>query len=190
MAPEQNNSYRSYYILAYRVRTVACSIYRDRVSGIKFTVISGGQTGVDRAALDVAMKWGFPYGGWCPAGRWAEDGCIPDQYLLRVTPDSNPAQRTVWNVRDSDGLLILGRVEGSEGSRLARKTAEAWNRPVHCAEVEAPVEPIIQWLRTWEFSSVNVAGPRESEQPGVYAWAFEFLEKVIQNYLAAERNTS
>ncbi|MXZ18855.1 MAG: molybdenum cofactor carrier [Rhodothermaceae bacterium] len=160
------------------------------MSDSKFTIISGGQTGVDRAALDVAIKWGLPYKGWCPAGRWAEDGKIPARYLLRVTPESNPAQRTVWNVQESDGVLILGGIEDSEGTQLARKTAEEWKRPVYHAELGDPVESVIQWVQDLESGIVNVAGPRESEQPGIYAGAFEFLERVVQGYLAADRNTS
>ncbi len=160
------------------------------MSGSKFTIISGGQTGVDRAALDVAIKWGLPYRGWCPAGRWAEDGEISERYLLRVTPESNPAQRTVWNVQESDGVLILGGIEDSEGTRLARKTAEGLKRPVYHAALRIPVELVIQWVQDLESGIVNVAGPRESEQPGIYAGAFEFLERVVRGYLAADRNTS
>lgn len=68
---------------------------------------SGGQTGVDRAALNVAIRLGIPCGGWCPQGRLAEDGRIPLCYPLRETPTAEYAERTMWNVRDSDGTLIL-----------------------------------------------------------------------------------
>ena len=70
-------------------------------------IISGGQTGADRAALDVAIWHGFPHGGWCPNGRRAEDGCLAPQYLLEETPARNYLNRTEWNVRDSDGTLIF-----------------------------------------------------------------------------------
>ena len=70
-------------------------------------IVSGGQTGVDRAALDAALALGMRCGGWCPAGRWAEDGPIDPRYPLRETPSGDPAQRTEWNVRDSDATLIL-----------------------------------------------------------------------------------
>ena len=70
-------------------------------------VVSGGQTGVDRAALDVAIALGFAHGGWCPAGRLAEDGPIDARYPLRETPSADPSQRTEWNVRDSDATLVL-----------------------------------------------------------------------------------
>lgn len=76
-------------------------------------IVSGGQTGVDRAALDVAMALGLEIGGWCPAGRWAEDGPIDARYPLNETPSADPAQRTEWNVCDSDGTLILTGAVGS-----------------------------------------------------------------------------
>ena len=152
-------------------------------------VISGGQTGVDRAALDIAIKWGLPHGGWCPAGRCAEDGCIPDRYQLRVTPTADPAERTVWNVRDSDGLLILGESDHSEGTRLARHTAKLLKRPIYQAGFFGQIEPVLQWLQTLNYGSVNVAGPRESEQPGVYTEAFKYLDK-LASYLTADRSTS
>lgn len=154
------------------------------------TIISGGQTGVDRAALDVAIKWKIPYGGWCPAGRWAEDGTIPDQYLLCDTPGENPKQRTIWNVCDSDGLLILGVFNDSEGTQLARRTALGLQHPVYYSQLGGPVKPVRNWLRTLRSGIVNVAGPRESEQPGVYVEAFDFLERVISSYFATDKSTS
>ena len=161
----------------------------DISSGLRF--VSGGQTGVDRAALDVAIKWRLPYHGWCPAGRWAEDGRIPDRYVLRVTPQADPAQRTVWNVRDSDALLILGEVPSSEGTLLARRTAEELGHPVQHAMPEAYVKTTCEWLKACGSScTLNVAGPRESEQPGIYKAAFVFLEELVKYYFAAERSTS
>lgn len=154
------------------------------------TLISGGQTGVDRATLDVAIKLGIPYKGWCPAGRWAEDGRISEKYLLCTTPDANPAQRTVRNVRQSDGVLILGGTLHSEGTKLAMKTATALKRSVFHAEFHHKAPPILQWFRTLQSGAVNVAGPRESEQPGVYQQAFHFLEEVLSDYLTACSSTS
>lgn len=153
--------------------------------------VSGGQTGVDRATLDVAMKWRLPYYGWCPAGRWAEDGRIPDQYILRVTPQADPAQRTVWNVRDSDALLVLGELRRSDGTLLAQRTAEELGRPVHHAMPEEHVETTCEWLKAFGGRcTLNVAGPRESEQPGIYKTAFVFLEALVKCYFAAERSVS
>src|SRR5438876_1977372 len=86
-------------------------------------IISGGQTGVDRAALDVALELGIPCGGWCPQGRRAEDGVIPARYPLRETPWWGYPQRTEWNVRDSDGTLILAEGEPDRGTVLTRELA-------------------------------------------------------------------
>src|SRR6185312_13838048 len=101
-------------------------------------IVSGGQSGVDRAALDVALELGIPYGGWCPRGGWAEDlpvppGLLARYPLLRETPTAEPAERTRWNVRDSDGTLILlagERPAPGSGTALALATAEELARPV------------------------------------------------------------
>lgn len=146
---------------------------------------------MDRATLDVAMKWRLSYHGWCPAGRWAEDGRIPDQYVLQVTPQADPAQRTVWNVRDSDALLILGELPRSEGTLLAQRTAEELGRPIHHALPEEHADTTCKWLKHFGSScTLNVAGPRESEQPGIYKTAFVFLEALVECYFAAERSAS
>ncbi len=87
-------------------------------------VFSGGQTGVDRAALDVALDLGFPCGGWCPSGRRAEDGPLKEIYPLKETPSKNYAQRTEWNVRDSDGTLVLHRGSLSGGTAFTIELAE------------------------------------------------------------------
>ena len=86
-------------------------------------IVSGGQTGVDRAALDVALELSIPCGGWCPKGRKAEDGALPARYPLKETPSEEYAQRTTWNVRDSDGTLILthGAPTGGTGTFRSRR---------------------------------------------------------------------
>lgn len=158
---------------------------------LSLSFVSGGQTGVDRATLDVAMKWRLPCQGWCPAGRWAEDGRIPDQYVLRVTPQADPAQRTVWNVRDSDALLILGELPRSDGTLLAQRTAKELGRPVYHAMPEEHAKTTCEWLKAFGgHCTLNVAGPRESEQPGIYKTAFDFLDALVKCYFAAETSTS
>ena len=101
------------------------------------TIVSGGQTGVDRAALDWALSRGLAIAGWCPSGRKAEDGCLDPQYLLKETPSSGYTQRTRWNVRDSDGTLILvrGKLEG--GTALTARIAEELGRPLLIIHLEA-----------------------------------------------------
>src|SRR3954447_15936349 len=92
-------------------------------------IISGGQTGVDRAALDVALEYGLDCGGWCPLGRRAEDGPIPERYPLEETPWDGYPQRTEGNVRDSDGPLILTRGEPDRGTALTAEIARRKNKP-------------------------------------------------------------
>src|SRR5215471_7567840 len=93
-------------------------------------IVSGGQTGVDRAALDAALELGVPCGGWCPRGRAAEDGPIDDRYPLHETPSRDVEQRTEWNVRDSDGTLILNRgPELTGGTLLTQRVAQRDRKP-------------------------------------------------------------
>jgi hypothetical protein len=145
------------------------------------TLVSGGQTGVDRAALDVAMGWGIPCGGWCPAGRRAEDGPIDPRYPLRETPSADPAQRTEWNVRDSDGTLLLGSAADSPGTRLTQDVARRFGRPVYAARLDdaADADAFRGWLSIHKIRALNVAGPRESESPGAYAAACAWLRAVL-----------
>lgn len=144
------------------------------------TIISGGQTGVDRAALDVALQWKIPYRGWCPAGRLAEDGTIPARYVLQETPTSDVSQRTIWNVRDSDVLLIMGPLDPSKGTLLAYETAIGLQKPVYLCDILERVRPVIQWLEPFNNPKINIAGPRESEQQGIYSRSFHFLDEMIR----------
>lgn len=134
------------------------------------SIISGGQTGVDRAALDAALELGLPHAGWCPAGRRAEDGKIPGRYRLRETPGREYLQRTEWNVRDSDATLIInvGRLEG--GTAATWQFTRRYDRP--CLIIDArqplPEKEFHDWLRQYDVHRLNVAGPRESRHPGIY----------------------
>jgi hypothetical protein len=138
---------------------------------------SGGQTGVDRAALDAALELGLPCGGWCPAGRWAEDGPIPDRYPLTPTPSADPAQRTEWNVRDSDGTLVLTGEDLSGGTALTVELARQYDKP--CLVLRPADRAVTRSIRDWadreRVRVLNVAGPRESELPGIYEKARAFL---------------
>src|SRR5213080_1459301 len=110
----------------------------DRMRKVISKIVSGGQTGVDRAALDVALELGIPCGGWCPIGRRAEDGVIPDRYPLRQAPSANYADRTALNVRDSDGTLILARGPLRGGTALTKTFAERYGRPYLVVDPRAP----------------------------------------------------
>jgi hypothetical protein len=144
-------------------------------------IVSGGQTGVDRAALDVAMAMGIPCGGWCPAGRRAEDGALPQRYPLRETPSPEYAQRTQWNVRDSDATLIIARPPLSGGTARTLKLALAYGRPHQVADPNRPgeVERVRRWLEEVSPAVLNVAGPRDDPGGNVYAQARAFLVALL-----------
>jgi hypothetical protein len=144
-------------------------------------IVSGGQTGVDRAALDVALELGIECGGWCPAGRGAEDGPIDARYPLRETPSADPEQRTEWNVRDSDATLILASGSPSPGTELTIETARRLGRPLYTFHAGSPedVGMFRRWLQVYRVRTLNVAGPRESESPGIYAEARRILTALL-----------
>jgi Circularly permutated YpsA SLOG family len=154
---------------------------------MRLMIISGGQTGVDRAALDAAIARGVGYGGWCPLGGWAEDlteppGVRAHYPLLRETALADPAQRTEWNVRDSDASLILVEAHGtavSQGTALAERMAAQYGKPLKVLDVAAPgaAAKARAWLDGLLAAHpaspfrLAIGGPRESEAPGIYARA-------------------
>lgn len=144
-------------------------------------IISGGQTGVDRAALDVALEHGIDCGGWCPQGRKAEDGPIPERYPLQETPWDGYPQRTEWNVRDSDGTLILTRGEPDRGTALTVCLAQ--EKKKSCLVVDlaegVDVESIRGWLEENHIETLNIAGPRESSAPGIQEQAANLLRRLV-----------
>lgn len=148
-------------------------------------VVSGGQTGADRAALDVAASLGIDTGGWCPAGRRAEDGAIPDVYPLVETPSSAYEQRTEWNVRDSDATLIVTRGPIQGGSLLTMELALEMNRPVICVDPfnVGALESVLDWLGLIQPATLNVAGPRESDAGHVYGATAQFLSELLRKWL-------
>ena len=147
-------------------------------------VISGGQTGVDRAALDVALAAGLSIGGWCPKGRLAEDGMIPTTYPLQETPSPHYAQRTRWNVRDADATLILTRLDPTGGTALTIHTARRLHKPYRVIDLTRKPDPhaVALWISEVEMSVLNVAGPRESTCPGIYHEAFDWLQEMLESH--------
>ena len=133
-------------------------------------IISGGQSGVDRAALDAAIELGIPHGGWCPRGRTAEDGRIPPKYHLKETLSPDYAVRTRLNVRDADGTLILYREPLEGGTALTWQLAVELEQPVLLVELGFPpvIEAFHLWLRENSIRKLNIAGPRASQRPGIY----------------------
>ena len=146
-------------------------------------IVSGGQTGADRAALDFAIEYGYPHGGWAPRGREAEDGRIPPKYQLTELPDGGYRQRTRRNVEDSDGTLIVNMGELDGGTLATRIFAEKAGKPYYVAQVddEATDEmaaSVLAWLRAHHIKTLNVAGPRESKRPGIYQQTTALLQAV------------
>ncbi len=149
-------------------------------------IVSGAQTGVDRAALDVALELGIPCGGWVPKGRIDELGRIPEIYPnLRETESADFSERTAANVRDSDGTLIISRGPLSGGSLYTWKVADQLGRTclhldLHVHTVEGSAAAAIAWLNRNDIKVLNVAGPRASKDPGVHDQAVDLLRIVLR----------
>jgi hypothetical protein len=175
-------------------------------------IISGGQTGVDQAALQAARDCGLEIGGWCPPGRACEAGVIPEEFPLRETqqerspdaPGVPRSQRTEWNVRDADGILvILGGTEeeashrpwpgfgmaGSDaatedaGTRWALECAARYKRPFLVCDLDDPEadDKIRGWLMASPIRTLSVGGPAESNAPGIGERAYALLRPVFEN---------
>lgn len=147
-------------------------------------IVSGGQTGVDRAGLDAAMALGIPVGGWVPRNRRAEDGRVPDRYPVRETASDAYDVRTRFNVRDSDATLVLTRGRPTGGTALTIAIARSLARPTRVIDLNAPaevadVEDVRAWLAHTRVRILNIAGPRESSHPGIYAEAASVLASLL-----------
>lgn len=152
-------------------------------NGQLLTIVSGGQTGADRKALDWAIAHRFPHGGWCPAGRLAEDGPIPDQYNLRETESSTYSERTRLNVEQSDATLIVSPVLPTGGTLLTVQHARKVGKPVlvvtHENEEESP--GLLQaFIQEYEVGVLNVAGPRASGSPEVGTMVGRLLDRALR----------
>lgn len=145
------------------------------------TIVSGGQTGVDRAALDVAIQLEIPHTGWCPLGRLAEDGCIPSKYQLRETDSPQYWVRTEQNVLDSEGTLILFRKQRQGGTEFTFRMTKKHRKPCWCVDLnrKAVIADVREWLESNQIARLNVAGPRESTSPGIYREALHFLQCLL-----------
>jgi Circularly permutated YpsA SLOG family len=147
------------------------------------TILSGGQTGADRAALDFALEFGLAHGGWCPRGRAAEDGPIDERYQLTETPSRRYDQRTRWNVRDSDATVVFSiEREVGGGTALTLALAQRLGKPcLHLSSEAAsatgvdPADELLAFLAEYHVARLNVAGPRASQEPLIA----EFVRKVL-----------
>ncbi len=143
---------------------------------------TGGQTGVDRAALDALVNYRREIGGWCPKGRRAEDGIIPERYPLQELDSESYADRTLANVRDSDATLIIhfGPLEG--GTKLTQQFCREAKKP--CLEIDGGASSYAEgsiilerFLGAHAINELNIAGPRASESPQAYEYTYAFLEE-------------
>jgi hypothetical protein len=145
-------------------------------------IVSGGQTGADRAALDWAIERGVPHGGWCPKRRFAEDGCIDERYKLQETPSSNYLERTEWNVRDSDGTVVFSIAKiltgGAEKTvEFAKKHGRPLIRISKSSDLAADASSLRRFVEDNGIRVLNVAGPRESEEGEIGAFVKEVLDR-------------
>ena len=154
-----------------------------------YRIVSGGQTGVDRAALDFALDNGMECGGWVPKGRIAEDGVIPAMYPnLRETESDHPKERTQLNTRDSDGTLVITRGAPAGGSAFTIEVATRLHKPVLHIDLERESgglasRRLLEWVRNTKPVILNIAGPRSSEDPEIYALSKALLEITFRHYL-------
>ena len=149
-------------------------------------IISGGQTGADQAALDMAIELGFEHGGWIPRGRKTENGLLPDKYKLQEMPTTSYPKRTEQNILDSDGTLIICHGKLTGGSSLTRKLAKKHDRPwLHLDMDKLSVcdasKTTTSWIDRNGIQVLNVAGSRASKDLGIYKATMEILRTVLDS---------
>jgi hypothetical protein len=147
-------------------------------------IISGGQTGVDRAALDFALSHGINCGGWCPPGRLDEFGKIPDHYPVQELQSGGFTERTLQNVKDSDGTVVISPSELRAGTEQTVRFSIELKRPYQLIEAsklsaEDAAELIVEFVSENKIGILNVAGPRQSEWPQGYDYAFRALSAFL-----------
>jgi hypothetical protein len=157
---------------------------------IERKIVSGGQTGVDRAALEWALTHRVPHDGWCPKGRKAEDGSIPKRFKLKETPSPSYSIRTQWNVRDSDGSVIFSKTRTLQGgTRMTAIFARKFRKPclhlVRSLGVNEAAKQLNEFLKKHRLATVNVAGPRASDQP----FLARFVKAVLSRTLVGMTNS-
>jgi hypothetical protein len=143
-------------------------------------IVSGGQTGVDRAALDTAIQLNIEHGGWCPAGRLAEDGSIPNRYHLKETTSNEYPVRTEQNIADSTATLILHEAKLKGGTLLTKRLCGHLEKPYYTARIrQVEIDAVRDWLAVQTPETLNIAGPRESSSPGIHSRCRKFLLRIF-----------
>ncbi|QDT11370.1 putative molybdenum carrier protein [Planctomycetes bacterium K23_9] len=150
-------------------------------------IVSGGQTGVDRAGLEAAIALGIDHGGWCPAGRLSEDGSVPSRYQLTEMSAADYPTRTRQNIIDSDATLIVYETRLKGGTLLTQRTCKRLDKPFLLVRLSGDADSLHQeqivatqqWLAQHKPAALNVAGPRESTSPGIMERATDFLVSVL-----------
>ena len=135
-------------------------------------VISGGQTGADRAGLDAALHFSIPHGGWCPKGRRSEDGPISKRYKLQETEESGYVMRTIFNAEEADGTIIFAYNPNSPGTRCTVQALDEADRPyilldLNGVPIEEAITYVVDFIRRFQVEVLNIAGNRESSAPGI-----------------------
>jgi hypothetical protein len=149
------------------------------------SIVSGGQTGADRAALEFAIEHDIPHGGWCPRGRPAEDGAIPPRFQLKETPSRKYAQRTEWNVRDSDATVVFSVAPTpAGGTALTLAVARRLGKPLlhlcrETASVAESAASLLALLEEHQVRRLNIAGPRASQEPDVATFVRDVLKAAL-----------
>ena len=189
--PYADNSMKSYQdaenLHTYYAITVFMELDLEKPeSGRLIRIISGGQTGADRAALDIALKLNIAHGGWIPRGRLAEDGPLDAKYKLKEMPTDSYSARTEKNVLDSDGTVILTHGKPSGGTDYTREMALRHGKQMLCIDLNLTspsdaASSITSWIQSQKIKDLNVAGPRASEDPGIYGDVFRIIEAVVRN---------
>lgn len=144
-------------------------------------IISGGQTGADRAGLDAGMEAGLPIGGYVPRGRLSEDGQVPDKYPMTETRSKDYKSRTKLNILESDGTLVINIGPLKTGTALTARIAHELNKPLMIVQLDQGFQiiAVIKWLNENQIKTLNIAGPRESKIPGIYEQAKQFLNQIL-----------
>lgn len=158
------------------------------VKQIMLTIYSGGQTGVDRAVLDAILHYNNPdkfrLTGWCPKGRLAEDGPIPEKYPLQETETENYSERTEWNIRDSDAILILFKFELDSGTEFAMNKAKDFNKHIKVINLSTDqnLPELLSWIVQNGITKLNIGGPREGNCDGIYKLTYQLMTDFARAY--------